>query len=143
MAHLPFRDLSRARPWTVFFGRSDIISAIVSDTIAPGGRILLRIPRGLHSELSLQAKQQGVSLNQYVGILLASSSGWRPEQGQVRRQVPMGLPGFMPDHAQERRADYLRSTPAQRLAEAINLSRTATKLAAAGAAARKSSDHAG
>jgi hypothetical protein len=40
----------------------------------------------------------------------------------------MGLPGYMPDHGQERRADYLRSTPAERLAEAISLSRAATRL---------------
>ena len=30
----------------------------------------------------------------------------------------MGLPGYIPDHGQERRADYLRSTPTERLAEA-------------------------
>jgi hypothetical protein len=84
----------------------------------------------------LQAKSEGVSLNQYVAILLASSSGWRPEP-QATRKIPMGLPGYMPDHSEERRSDYLRSTPAQRLAEAISLSRTATRFAVAGAAARK------
>ena len=48
----------------------------------------------------------------------------------------MGTPGYLPDHDAERRADYVASTPAQRLAEAISLSRTATRLAAAGAVAR-------
>ena len=41
----------------------------------------------------------------------------------------MGMPGYLPDHGQERRADYLRSTPGERLAEAMSLSRSATRLA--------------
>lgn len=46
--------------------------------------------------------------------------------------VRMGLPGYMPDHRHDRRADYLRSTPGERLAEAISLSRSATRLSVAG-----------
>jgi hypothetical protein len=48
----------------------------------------------------------------------------------------MGTREYLPDHAAERRAEFLRTTPAERLAEAIALSRTLTRLAAAGAAAR-------
>ena len=77
-----------------------------------------------------------MSLNQYVATLLAGAAGW---QGRppAKAGAPMGMPGYLPDHGRERRADFLRSTPSQRLAEAISLSRTATKIAAAGAEARK------
>jgi hypothetical protein len=44
----------------------------------------------------------------------------------------MGTPGYFPDHSAERRAEFAETTPAQRLAEAIRLSRVATRLAAAG-----------
>ena len=43
----------------------------------------------------------------------------------------MGMPGYFPDHADERRAELAATTPAERLAEAIRLSRVATRLAAA------------
>ena len=93
---------------------------------------MVRIPRGLHAELTRQARDEGVSLNQYVATLLAGAAGWRGT-GTGSAAVPMGLPGYMPDHRQERRADYLRSTPGERLAEAIRLSRSAMRLAAADA----------
>jgi hypothetical protein len=99
------------------------------------GRFVVRIPRGLHAELVRQARDEGVSLNQYVATLLAGAAGWR-RTGTGSVPVPMGLPGYMPDHRQERRADYVRSTPGERLAEAISLSRTATRLVLAGAAER-------
>ena len=103
------------------------------------GRFVLRIPRGLHAELGRQAREEGVSLNQYVATLLAGAAGWR---GRIPRgnAVPMGLPGYMPDHDLERRLEFLRSTPRERLEEAIGLSKTATKLAVAGAAARRRDD---
>jgi hypothetical protein len=96
---------------------------------------VLRIPRGLHAELSRRAGEEGVSLNQLVATLLAGATGWRAAESSAATR--MGLPGYVPDHSKERRADYLRSTPAERLEEAISLSRTATRLAAAGAGASK------
>jgi len=36
------------------------------------GKILLRIPRGLHAKLAANARVEGVSLNQYISYLLAS-----------------------------------------------------------------------
>ena len=44
----------------------------------------------------------------------------------------MGTRDYFPDHAAERRAELEHTTPAQRLADAIELSRVATRLAAAG-----------
>jgi hypothetical protein len=49
----------------------------------------------------------------------------------------MGKPGYLPDHTAERRAAYRRTTPGERVAEAIEVSRTATKLAALRAAERE------
>jgi hypothetical protein len=42
-----------------------------------------------------------------------------------------GEKGWYPDHTAERRAELARTTPGQRVAEAIALSRTATRIAAA------------
>jgi hypothetical protein len=48
------------------------------------------------------------------------------------RDAPkMGEQGWFPDHTAERRAELAHTTPAQRVAEAIVLSRTATRVAAA------------
>jgi hypothetical protein len=49
----------------------------------------------------------------------------------------MGEPGYLPDHTAERRAAYRRTTPGERVAEAIEISRMATKLAALGARRRE------
>jgi hypothetical protein len=43
----------------------------------------------------------------------------------------MGEAGWVPDHIDEWRADFRRTTPGERVAEAIAISRTATKIAAA------------
>lgn len=49
-----------------------------------------------------------------------------------RRAVPkMGERGWFPDHTAERRAELERTTPGERVAEAIALSRTAMRVAAA------------
>jgi hypothetical protein len=49
-----------------------------------------------------------------------------------RRDVPkMGKRGWFPDHTAERRAELARTTPGERVAEAIELSRIATRVAAA------------
>lgn len=36
------------------------------------GKLNIRIPKSLHCDLSKEAKQQGVSLNQYIAYVLAS-----------------------------------------------------------------------
>jgi len=38
------------------------------------GRFLVRIPKGLHRQLAEEAKRQGVSLNQYIGTMLATKA---------------------------------------------------------------------
>ena len=43
----------------------------------------------------------------------------------------MGEKAWFPDHTAERRAEFARTTPGERVAEAIELSRTATRLAVA------------
>lgn len=49
---------------------------------------------------------------------------------------PPGSPGYLPDHASERRRDYLSTTPVERVAATIALSRTATAIASASRATR-------
>jgi len=41
------------------------------------GKVLLRMPRRLHAQLARAAKQEGVSLNQYIVYLLSSAPGSR------------------------------------------------------------------
>lgn len=48
-----------------------------------------------------------------------------------------GEKGFYPDQDAELRAHYLRTTPSQRLAEGIRLSRQMTRIAAAFARSRR------
>lgn len=47
----------------------------------------------------------------------------------------MGTRGFFPDQREERRREFTLLTPGERVAQAIKLSRTATKIAAAAASA--------
>jgi hypothetical protein len=49
----------------------------------------------------------------------------------------MGEKGWFPDHTAERRAEFAKTTPAERVAEAIELSRTATRLAVAASQRRE------
>jgi hypothetical protein len=49
-----------------------------------------------------------------------------------RGDVPkMGEKGWFPNHTAERRTELARTMPGERVAEAIELSRTATRVAAA------------
>ncbi|MCW5588339.1 MAG: type II toxin-antitoxin system HicB family antitoxin [Legionellales bacterium] len=48
------------------------------------GQWRLRIPRSLHAELALRAKQEGVSLNTLAATLLASGLGRRLTTGKQR-----------------------------------------------------------
>lgn len=41
------------------------------------GRLLLRMPRTLHAELTRIAEREGVSLNQFITDALSSAVGWR------------------------------------------------------------------
>src|SRR4029453_19678872 len=49
-----------------------------------GGRLLLRMPRTLHAELTRLAEREGVSLNQFITDALASAVGWRLARGGRR-----------------------------------------------------------
>jgi len=49
---------------------------------------MVRMPRELHDELSVQAHKQRVPLNQLVVALLASGAAWRTDPQQ--QVVPSG-----------------------------------------------------
>ncbi|WP_217913256.1 toxin-antitoxin system HicB family antitoxin [Miltoncostaea marina] len=51
----------------------------------PSGRILLRLPRGLHARLIDEAHREGVSLNQFAVAALAGAVGWRLQDGDTSR----------------------------------------------------------
>jgi len=48
------------------------------------GKILIRIPKSLHRDLARTAKQEGVSLNQYITSLLAAGVQWDTILSQVQ-----------------------------------------------------------
>ncbi len=50
------------------------------------GKFLVRMPKSLHYTLAVQAKREGVSLNQYVTSLLSSGACWHRVNG-----TPSGL----------------------------------------------------
>lgn len=49
------------------------------------GRLLLRMPRTLHADLTRASEREGVSLNQFITDVLASAVGWRgrPTEGST------------------------------------------------------------
>ena len=49
-------------------------------TSSPSGRLLLRMPPGLHAELARAAEREGVSLNGFITSRLGDSVGWRREE---------------------------------------------------------------
>jgi len=49
----------------------------------------------------------------------------------------MGQKGWFPNHTAERRAEFARTTAGERVAEAIELSRTVTRIAAAARSQRE------
>lgn len=54
------------------------------------GRLLLRMPRTLHADLTRASEREGVSLNQFITDVLAAAVGWRD------RQSPSAPPGSTP-----------------------------------------------
>ena len=52
------------------------------------GRLLLRMPAGLHGELARAADREGVSLNQFISSALAGTVGWAREDGRVAPGSP-------------------------------------------------------
>jgi hypothetical protein len=56
---------------------------------------------------------------------------------QSRKSPKMGEKRWFPDHTAERAAEFARRTPGERVAEAIELSRTATRLAVAASRRRE------
>ncbi|HEY6781488.1 MAG TPA: sigma-70 family RNA polymerase sigma factor [Thermoleophilaceae bacterium] len=57
---------------------------------AHSGRLLLRMPQSLHSELADAAEREEVSLNQFITNSLAAAVGWRQAASD---QVPAAPPG--------------------------------------------------
>jgi antitoxin HicB len=51
------------------------------------GRLLLRMPQSLHSELTRAAERERVSLNQFITDALAGAVGWRAPGAQARPVV--------------------------------------------------------
>jgi hypothetical protein len=49
-----------------------------SKTASPSGRLLLRMPPGLHAALARAAEREGASLNGYIIARLISSVDWTP-----------------------------------------------------------------
>jgi predicted HicB family RNase H-like nuclease len=65
------------------------------------GRLLLRIPQGLHAELAHKADREEVSLNGLITGMLAGAVGWQRE-GVTEEGALESLPAAPPGHAAPR-----------------------------------------
>jgi antitoxin HicB len=70
------------------------------------GRLLLRIPQDLHSEMARRAESEDVSLNGYITSLLAGTVGW-PQTGDPTRGAPDGSTPESPAGAPPARSRFL------------------------------------
>ena len=50
------------------------------------GTFLVRVPKALHAELAQHAEREGISLNQYVGTILAAAAGQQRISNEIERQ---------------------------------------------------------
>jgi antitoxin HicB len=65
-------------------------------TSSHSGRLLLRMPRTLHGELTREAERESVSLNQFINDTLASAVAWRgrsPSAAGGNSAGPIQTPG--------------------------------------------------
>jgi predicted HicB family RNase H-like nuclease len=70
-------------------------------TPSHSGRLLLRIPQGLHAELAHKADREEVSLNGLITGMLAGAVGWQRE-GVTEEGGLESLPEASPGHAAAR-----------------------------------------
>jgi hypothetical protein len=70
------------------------------------GRLLLRIPQDLHSEMARRAEIEDVSLNGYITSLLAGTVGW-PQTGDPPSAASDGSPPESPTAAPPARPGFL------------------------------------
>ena len=54
------------------------------------GRLLLRMPEGLHAALARQSEREGTSLNALITGLLADAVGWQGDEARPRTGRPGG-----------------------------------------------------
>jgi hypothetical protein len=57
------------------------------------GKFVVRVPRSLHRELVEHAEREGVSLNQYINVVLARAVGRHGSASPAAEQEP-GWPGL-------------------------------------------------
>jgi antitoxin HicB len=72
------------------------------------GRLLLRMPRTLHADLTRASEREGVSLNQFITDALAGALVWRSGGEQAPTTTPLkqapGADGLTAEHLTGRRA---------------------------------------
>ena len=59
---------------------------------AASGRLLVRMPRSLHAELTRAAAREGVSLNQFISSALSAAVGWRRGRGPAAEATEDAAP---------------------------------------------------
>ena len=91
------------------------------------GRLLLRMPRTLHADLTRASEREGVSLNQFITDVLASTIVWRgrPDGARARAGGPAsplqspGVDSLTTEHSAARR-ERLRGANLVTTALAVN-----------------------
>jgi hypothetical protein len=92
------------------------------------GRLLVRMPQSLHTELAEAAEREQVSLNQFITLALAAAVGWRQpsRNGAGEANAEPSTPPLDPSGA---------SHPAQRSTRVLSLALTVNAVLVAIAAA--------
>jgi predicted HicB family RNase H-like nuclease len=63
---------------------------------AHSGKLLVRMPRSLHAELTRASEREGTSLNGYIVAALSASVAWRRAAGSDQRLGPAEEPAASP-----------------------------------------------
>jgi hypothetical protein len=121
--------------WRGRFGGGPTPLLLIADAADEEGAVVALGPLGHDGPLRLIGADDLVALLKRLPSLakleavrhLAEELGRLDRSGRIPR---MGEPGWLPDHTEEWREDYKRSTPGLRVAQAIELSRFQTRIAA-------------
>ena len=94
---------SGAKPQPELAGRGEIrarrgAGAESKAAAAHSGRLMLRMPQSLHTELARAAEREEVSLNQYITNTLAASMRWHAESESAPRAAALAARRARDEH---------------------------------------------
>jgi hypothetical protein len=77
------RDANEAPEAVLDAERADGPEPLTGAAASHSGRLLVRMPKSLHAELSRASEREGTSLNSYIVAALSASVAWRRPDGEA------------------------------------------------------------